>query len=205
MDVYGWRQELFDMTARYAQAGLIAVLPQLFHRIGSPGFPTPAGPGEPLPPGMNNANDVTSMDDTVMDTGAIVAALQVGSLGATATRISGIGYCMGGRHALAAQVAYPDAIGAGISAHGGRLVTPDETSPHLLVAKVQGPFHFAMATDDPVCPDAHQEIIKAEAQRKPNVTWQKMAAPHGWSFRDRYCYDEAAAEAIWDLSLNMFA
>ena len=40
MDVFGPREELDDIARRFASAGYLAVVPQLFHRLGSPVFAT---------------------------------------------------------------------------------------------------------------------------------------------------------------------
>ncbi len=47
MDAVGWRDELDAMTARYAEAGYLALLPDLFHRLGTLRFPDPH-PDRPL-------------------------------------------------------------------------------------------------------------------------------------------------------------
>jgi dienelactone hydrolase len=43
MDAFGLRPELDGMCRRYAEAGWVTFLPDLYYRLGSPRFPCPAG------------------------------------------------------------------------------------------------------------------------------------------------------------------
>lgn len=50
------------------------------------------------------------------------------------------------------------------------------------------------------------EILKGEASRTGGlVTVETLNAEHGWTFPDRWCYDQQAAELIWEISLRIFS
>ncbi len=204
MDLFGPREEMFDFCRRFTEAGFVALLPNLFHRLGSPVFPPANVKGEKPHPDAQAANRATTLDHTRTDTRAIVAALDNGLVGPRADGIGVIGYCMGGRHALAAAVAEPD-VYAGLSVHGGRLVDDTVDSPHLLIRHLTVPFHFAFAVDDGTCPEDHQALIRREAAASgPHVTCELYQAAHGWSFPERWRYDREASEAIWQRAIDMF-
>lgn len=204
MDVFGLREELFQMARAYARAGIGAAVPDLFYRLPISRFPVANAKDDPVDRAALAANNATTMQMTADDTRALVKTLGVRLPFAGHPRFLAIGYCMGGRHALAACAAHSDAFIGGVSAHGGRLVTQDATSPHLWIARLQRPFHFAFASDDPSCPEAHQKFLQdtARAHTAP-VTAAVHAAHHGWSFPDRWAYDAATAQAVHEHALAM--
>ncbi|UWR13337.1 dienelactone hydrolase family protein [Sulfitobacter mediterraneus] len=206
MDVFGLREELFDLARAYAQAGHIALIPDLFHRRPKSRFAPVNGKHAKLPPDLVAANVETTMDMVTSDTRALIddvlkereASTKLGGL-----RFFAVGYCMGGRHALAVSAQLGEVVG-GISAHGGMLVTQDANSPHLLVSQVTVPFHFAFAVDDPTCPYEHQQILRnlaAESDRQ--ISAKLYDAAHGWTFPTRWSYDADAAAQIHALALSM--
>lgn len=204
MDVFGPRAELFDMCRAFAERGVAAVLPNLFNRLGSPVFAPVNGHGAVVPAAVLHANDVTSMDMSVADTAAILDSLNAGNLPIAPQRICAIGYCMGGRNALAATARLAQ-VEAGISAHGGRLVTEEDTSPHRMIARLNKPFQFYHATDDDSCSDEDQWLIgEAALNAGPHVTSQRLAAFHGWSFAKRWSYDATASALVLDEAVSLF-
>ena len=199
MDVFGLRRELFDLAGAYAREGFAVYLPNLFYRVGDVSFPTPSGPEDRTDSAALRLNGETTPDMTARDLPAIF------DHAGGETRFAAIGYCMGGRHAIKALAAWPERLQAGASIHGGRLVTSDAGSPHLLIAGLRYPAYFAFAADDPACPAAHQAAI-AEAVARTLVTHriEHFAAHHGWSFPERYCHDAAAASRVFDVTRSLF-
>ena len=205
MDVFGPREELRDIARRFASCGYVAVLPQLFHRLGSPVFAPIGNPDDALDPAAVRANDATSMAGSAIDTRAIIDCASAGAFGIRCGLWGAIGYCMGGRHALSAAATHPRWVRAALSVHGGRLVDGSETSPHHLINGSSVPLYFAFAKDDPTCPQAHQTTIAQLAARSAGrVTVEHHDAAHGWSFPDRWCFDRAASERVWEQALAMF-
>lgn len=155
MDVFGPREELYDIARRYASHGYIAVLPHLFYRIGSPSFKPNNARGQKLEPAAVAAIRGTSLAMVSRDTAVLFEHADDGAFGRSVSSWGVIGYCMGGRHAMSAAARYPDRVRGGLSVHGGRLVTTDESareSPHLLLRQCRVPLHIACASNDPDCP-----------------------------------------------------
>ncbi|RKF36705.1 dienelactone hydrolase family protein [Paraburkholderia fungorum] len=208
MDGFGPREELYATARRYATRGYVAVLPHLFYRLGSPTFLPTNIKGQNLQPEQVAANDATTLELVRRDTLALFDFAAKGGLGRTVERWGVIGFCMGGRHAVAAAAAFPGYVRAALSVHGGRMVNnnmhPDGSS-HLLIQQCLVPVHVACARDDPSCPPEHQAILSAEAAKTNGlVTVETLDALHGWSFPERWCFDRKASDWIWEKSLNMF-
>jgi carboxymethylenebutenolidase len=205
MDALGIREELRDMARRLASAGYYVLLPNLFHRDGGPSFdPAPLAEGK-LDPRMMALNDALTTDMSVRDTRAMLdfaAADPAARFPAAA-----IGYCMGGRHAIAAASAYPDRIKALASMHGGRLMTEAANSPHRLIAKIAAEAYFAWSPDDPTAPLAHKAAIEEAlaARGLPHRVELHPGALHGFTFPTRYCHHKRAAELVWSRLFALFA
>ncbi|MGI9425843.1 MAG: dienelactone hydrolase family protein, partial [Hyphomicrobiaceae bacterium] len=162
------------------------------------------GRAAPLDRATVGANDATTMDMTLADTQSLVSAAKKEEFGFAPAEFFAIGYCMGGRHALVATTRCSE-VRAGISAHGGRLVDQTEQSPHLLVRDLTMPFHFYHARDDETCPTEHQKMITREAERAgPHIVSRTLDAYHGWSFPDRWSFDETASEHVWKQAIQLF-
>jgi carboxymethylenebutenolidase len=80
------------------------------------------------------------------------------------TKIGVVGYCMGCPYTLFTTAAVPERVGAGVSLHGGNLVTDKPDSPHLLVPKIKACYYFGIATnDDQRQPEAKDRLREAFA------------------------------------------
>lgn len=204
MDALGIREELRDMSRRFASAGYYAMLANLYYRDGGPSFdPAPLAEGR-LDPRMMALNDALSMDMTVRDTAALLD-FAAGDKTA-APYAASIGYCMGGRHAIAAAAAYPGRIRALASLHGGRLVTDAPDSPHRRLAGAHGEAYFAWADDDPTAPADHEAVIADVLAKRPapGRLEHHAGALHGFTFPERYCYHKRAAERVWSRLFALF-
>ena len=205
MDVFGPREELRDIARRFASCGYVAVLPQLFHRLGGPVFAPIRRADDPLEAAAVRANDATTLAMSALDTRAILDFAAAGGFGIAVESWGAIGYCMGGRHALGAAVSHPERVRAALSVHGGRLVDASESSPHLLLERAAVPLHLAFARDDATCPQAHQELLaQLAAASAGRVSVEYHEAHHGWSFPERWCFDRHASERVWERALAMF-
>lgn len=204
MDVFGLREELFDLARAFAAEAMMAVVPDLFHRLPVSCFP-PANDRDDKPSAeAARANDLTTTAMSRSDTSALIAWLDGGGASLRPTHYFAIGYCMGGRHALAAASAWPERVSGGMSVHGGRLVTDDPRSPHHMIADLRVPFHFACAKDDPTCPPGHCDVLRKAADKATaNVTLEVLEAHHGWSFPGRWSYDPTAAAHIHRQACDM--
>ena len=204
MDAFGLRPELDEMARRYADAGYVSFLPDLYHRLDQRHFRIPSTAGEPLDPAMNAANSRTTLAMSVTDTAAIldhVAANPAYGVG----RFGTVGYCMGARHALAAAATFRDRIAACACLHGGRLVWDGPDSPHTLIPRVSGALYFAFAADDETCPDQHKRLIEQTiAASSVRARTEQFSSAHGWTFPSRWCYDPVAAEHAFKAVIDLF-
>lgn len=206
MDLFGPRDEVYYFCRKFAAHGFVAVLHNMFYRLGAPIFEPANGRDDPVDPRAVEAGEATTVEMALEDTNALIDALDGGLLGVGIMSFGAIGYCMGGRHALAACARRCDRVKAGLSVHGGKLVREDGVSPHSLIQDVTVPFHFALAEDDPTCPDTHQLLIERTARDTgPHISCQRYAAHHGWSFPARWSYDADVADKIWTKAFDMFA
>lgn len=205
MDALGIREELRDMVRRIATVGYYVMLPNLFYRWGGPSFdPAPLAEGV-VDPKMVELNDRLSTAMTVRDTCALLEyAARKPVVGSAA---AAIGYCMGGRHAIAAAAARPDTFTAFASMHGGRLVTDRADSPHRQIRSTRGEAYFGWADGDSLAPAEHMREIEAELSARGGA-WRIELHPgalHGFTFPERYCYDKGAAERVWARLFALFS
>lgn len=204
MDAFGLRPELDAMCWRYANAGYVVFMPDLYYRLGDLHFEVPGGPDEALDPAMVTANVGTTVEMSIADTGALIAHI-LDSPGYGVSRLGTVGYCMGARHALGAGAVHRDRITAIACLHGGRLVWPGDNSPHHYIGRVAGAVFFGFAADDETCPDTDQALIENEI-RSCGIRGETehYAAAHGWTFPTRWCYDQGAAEHAFARVLTLF-
>jgi carboxymethylenebutenolidase len=202
MDAFGLRPELTAMAARFAEAGYLTYLPDLYHRLPQRRFAIPGSAAAPLDPAMAAANSATTLAHGLADTALVLAH----AAGRGITRLGTVGYCMGARHALLAAATYPDAIMAAACLHGGRLVWNGADSPHRAIARVRGALYFAFAEHDETCPEADQQAIEqALADRGGTGHAERYQAQHGWTFPTRWCHDRALADVAHARVLGLFA
>lgn len=203
MDAFGLRPELDGMCRRYAEAGYVVFLPDLYYRLGRLRFAVPSAAHEPLDPAMSAANTATTLGMSIADTGAILAhAAATPAYGVA--RFGTVGYCMGARHALGAAATYSGAIAACACLHGGRLVWDGPDSPHRYILLVAGALYFGFAAVDETCPDAHKDLIESTiAASSVRGQTEHYPAAHGWTFPTRWCYDPIAAERAFERVLAL--
>ena len=105
-----------------------------------------------------------------------------------------VGYCMGGRYALAAVTASLRVKFAG-AFHASNIAPVEGDSPHLRLAGVKGRIYIGVAGVDPTY-DADEHGRLAQALREADTdhiveTYHGMG--HGWVYPDLSIYDEAGA------------
>jgi carboxymethylenebutenolidase len=201
MDAFGLRPELAAMAARFADAGYLTYLLDLYHRLPQRHFAIPATAAAPLDPAMAAANTATTLAQGLADTALVLAH----AAGRGLSRLGTVGYCMGARHALLAAATYPDAVMAAACVHGGRLVWDGADSPHRAIDRVRGALYFAFAEHDETCPEAHQLAIEQALTDWGGVGLaERYPAQHGWTFPTRWCHDRGSAELAHRRMLTLF-
>lgn len=203
MDALGIREELRDMCRRIASVGYAVYLPNLYYRDGCVSFDPATLASGWMDPTMVKLNNGLSTDMSSSDCRAVLEHAAANAQVKFPAAV--IGYCMGGRHAIAAAAHHPQQVKAMASMHGGQLVSDSPKSPHLLIARMEAEAYFAWAQDDPVAPAAHAEIVKAALASTGHPHRVEFhAALHGFTFPQRYCYDQPAAEQVWFRLFSLF-
>lgn len=211
-DLLGIRPAVTDMADRLAAAGYTVLVPNVFYRHG----PAPTIPDMPdvVPAdqvwevagkALQVANQLAS-DDAMRDAGSWLDWLEAdpltsdGKLGVT-------GYCHGGMMSLRTAGTYPDRLAAVAIVHGSHLITDDDDSPHLGVARITGEVFFANGDQDVVTPPPEAARFE-QIMRDGDVRFRSEMYPganHGFTAPDfPSMYDHDATEAHWVGLLDLF-
>jgi len=214
MDIWGIRDELYDLARRAATVGYCAIVPDLYHRQGQVRFAfydergrmmTLEALSEERKAAVRAAGRQLSDAMVVEDTRALLAALGTFS-GAKDGPVGCIGYCMGGRHAFRVAGAFADRVKASLCLHGSDLVTDRPDSPHLDAVKAQGELYCGYAEHDrfaaePVRNAVEQAMRGSAAKFVPCL---HKGAHHGYALPDRDVYDQPSANRDWETAFAMF-
>jgi len=194
-EAFGVNEHMRDVTRRFAQAGFVAVSPELFHRTG-PGF---EGTYDNFPACMPHMQALTP-EGLTQDVQAAFDWLQKNPR-VQANCTASVGFCMGGRVSYLANSAVP--LQAAISFYGGNI------APSLLprAAQLHAPMLFFWGGLDAHIPQEQvRAVIDAVRQAKKNfVNVEFSDADHGFFCDARPSYNAAAARQAWDLSMRFLA
>jgi carboxymethylenebutenolidase len=194
-DAFGPRPTSFAVADELASAGWrVLMLDQFYDHI----------PYEPLTP--KSLFEEGPERDRVMqmflsvtmakvdeDVGAMLALAAERSQ--AETPFAAIGYCMGGRYALAAVTASPRVKFAG-AFHASNIAPAEGDSPHQRFAGTRGRIYIGVAGIDPTY-GAEEHGRLAQALREADtdhVIETYHGVGHGWVFPDLSVYDAAAAQ-----------
>jgi carboxymethylenebutenolidase len=215
MDVWGLREELFDVARRIATVGYFCLVPNFYHRLGKVRNEfrnrkgemitldkLPAAHQEQVLAPLKQLTDEMVVEDTkallkYADRNELVRGGPVGS----------IGYCMGGRHVFRAVQYFPSRFKASASLHGTDLVTTAPDSPHLCASQGLGELYCGFGERDRHTPPAviatiAKTLASAPLQYKYTI---HQGAEHGYALPDRDVYDKRAANRDWEIIFPMLA
>jgi carboxymethylenebutenolidase len=194
-EAFGVNAHVRDITARFAGEGYLAIAPELFHRTG-PGF---EGRYDDFPSTMTHMRALT---DAGMEADQRAAYDWLRENGAADSRVSAVGYCMGGRAAFLAAVTLP--LACAISFYGGG-IAPNANSPGLLgrVSELQAPMLFFWGgRDKHIAADQIRAVTDAlRTAGKSFVNVEISDADHGFFCDARSAYNPVAAAQAWPLTL----
>jgi len=199
-DALGLRPAMLEMAARLASHGYAVLVVNQFYRLRpAPVWPADLNFADPdQRAALMKAMASLSHDMLTHDAKAFVAFIDQQPEVSKTAKLGAVGLCMGGAMTIRAAAAAPDRVGAGVSFHGGGLVSDDPDSPHKLVAATKAAYHIGVAADDDEKqPDAKVKMQAAlEAAGRP-FTQEVYSAKHGWTVPDSPVYNEAQAERGW--------
>lgn len=194
-EAFGVNDHIRDIATRFAKEGYLTIAPELFHRTG-PGF---EGRYDDFPSAMPHMRGLT---DAGMEADQRAAYDWLRANGAADSRISAVGYCMGGRAAFLAALTLP--LACAISYYGGG-IAPNANNPGLLgrVRELQAPMLFFWGgRDKHITPDQVREVTDAlRASGKIFVNVEISDADHGFFCDARASYNPAGAAQAWPLTL----
>jgi carboxymethylenebutenolidase len=214
MDIWGVREELFEIARRVGTVGYYCMVPNLYYREGKVRHEFRDAENRMISlhtldlerrerviaPGTRLSNAMV-----VDDTGAILAFVAKGEP-VRPGGVGTIGYCMGGRHVLCVAGAYPDRMRASASLHGTYLISDAADSPHRLAKEFRGELYCGFAETDPYAPLSM--VAELEALLRPCPVDYRHAihrgALHGYALPNRDIFDAAAAARDWELIFAMF-
>jgi carboxymethylenebutenolidase len=214
MDIWGLREELFDIARRVAAVGYHVTLPNTYYRQGKVRFEFRNESGqmqhiESLPVDVQEQirDYMRALTDdlVVADAGTILKFLANEPV--TAGPKGVLGYCMGGRHALAAAGHYPDDFRATVSLHGTRLVLDTPKSVHRMADRFKGEIYCGFAERDSLATPADIAALAAALSDRKNVAYEYVVHPdtdHGYSLPDRDIFVQHAANRDWERIYAMF-
>ena len=213
MDVWGVREELFDIARRIAAVGYYCLVPDLYYRQ-----------GRVRNAFRNESNQMISLEllsdeqkeivraplrkltdaMVVSDTAALLEHLK-SDAAARRGPAGCIGYCMGGRHVLRVAAAFPDRFKACASLHGTNLATDAPDSPHLQMGDCDCDLYCGFAQWDKFAAPATIEAL-AQALKGTRVKYRYEIHPdadHGYALPDRDIHDRHAANRDWEIIFGM--
>jgi carboxymethylenebutenolidase len=201
-EIFGVHEWIRDICRRFAAAGYHAIAPDLFARAGD--ATKVADFKQLVGTIVSKASDAQVMAD--IDATYAFA----GKHGGDVTKRGITGFCWGGR-IVWLYAAHSADLDAGVAFYG-RLVT-DKTELQPLsvveeVGKLKAPVLGQYGEADKGIPMADVEamrnaLVKAD-KSPPDAITVHAGAGHGFMADYRPSYDEAAAKAAWDATLNWF-
>lgn len=205
-DIAGLRDAYEIMARTLAAAGYAVLVPNPYYR--SAKAPVLTSLSQWFDPAMQaKLKPMMALVDgaaIARDTNAYVSWLDVQAEVDTRRAMGVGGYCMGGSYAVRSAAAAPARIKAACSFHGAQLVTDKADSPHLLMAKTQAHYLFAIGQNDNAQHPEELGILRAAGGTDRPVEAEVYPADHGWCTVDSPNYDKAQADKAWGRMLATF-
>jgi carboxymethylenebutenolidase len=189
-EAFGVNAYIRDVADRFADLGMLAVAPELFHRTTEAGWEAPYGNFDVIRPHMSALTPQGLVDDA--RNAFEFAASQPG---VDADRIACVGFCMGGRVSYLANAELK--LRAAISFYGGGI------APDLLdrAARQHAPLlMFWGGKDAHIPPEQYRAVADAlTAAGKTHAQVVFSDADHGFFCDQRPAYNAKASQQAWAL------
>ena len=216
MDVWGLREELFDVARRVATVGYFCVVPNLYYRQGRVRNEYRNAKGQMITLDSLSADQkarvlapLANLTDelVVADIASILKYLD-GNPAVKHGAAGCVGYCMGGRHVFRAAANFPDHFKASASLHGTDLVTDGKDSPHLQMSKARGEVYCGFGEKDRHTPPSTVETLDRTfaamgVGHARYIHEVHRGAEHGYALPDRDVFDKQAANRDWEIIFAM--
>lgn len=206
MDGIGMRPAILEIGERIARAGYYVLLPNLFYRVEFTALDPAKAFTDPVLRAdlMGRVIPSASVPNVARDMGAWISWLRA-QPDVVHGRIGLVGYCMGGRLALAMAGHFGDLVAAVAAYHPGGLATDSPESPHRLADRIRARVYIAGATNDRSFDDAQKERLeRALTEAGVDHRIETYPARHGWVPSDTPEHDVAATKRHWETLLDLF-
>ena len=214
MDIWGVRDELFEIARRVGTVGYYGMVPDFYYRQGKVRHEFRDAQNRMISlhaldeerkqrviaPGRRLSNQMV-----VDDTGAILDFVRRGEP-VRPGGVGAIGYCMGGRHVLCVAGHFPEHVRASASLHGTSLISDATDSPHRLVKQFRGELYCGFAETDPYAPLSMVKELQELLGPCP-VDYHyaiHKGAQHGYALPNRDIFDPHGAARDWEQIFAMF-
>jgi carboxymethylenebutenolidase len=215
MDVWGVREELFDIARRVGTVGYYVMVPDFYYRQGAIRQTYVDSEGKRISlarlskeeQAKVTARSAATPDWMIVDdVGAIISFLKSGGEPVKPAQMGSVGYCMGGRHAQVAGVNYPDHFRASASLHGTYLISDKPESSHRKLDQMRGEYYCGFAETDHYAPpemiaELGQILDKCQVGYMPVI---HAGTLHGYALPDRDIFHKGAAERDWEMIFAMY-
>jgi carboxymethylenebutenolidase len=206
MDGLGIRPALFEMGERLASHGYYVLLPDLYYRSGYTATEGSRLFSDPVlrEDWTKRVLPTVTIEKIMRDMPVLLALLDESAL-VRHGKIGTVGYCLGGKFALAAAAYFPERVAAAASYHGGGLATDAPDSPHLLAPRIKARVYVGGAIEDRGFDDTQKQRLEdALTQAGVAHTVETYNAKHGWVPTDTPVHDPVAAEKHWQTLFDLF-
>jgi carboxymethylenebutenolidase len=199
-DAAGVRETFRQFGDRLANAGYVALVPDIYYRAGDwAPFDIATVFTEPQERNRLFGMVRTLTNDRVIADAGAYADFLLGRPEVAGSAIGTTGYCMGGRMSLVTAGGLGDKVAAAASFHGGRLALADDpSSPHLAADRITAAVYVAGAEEDDSFTPAQAELLDgALTDAGVNHTVEFYPAHHGFAVPDNPTYDAEASARHW--------
>jgi carboxymethylenebutenolidase len=215
MDVWGIREELYDIARRIGTVGYYCIVPDFYYRQGRVRHEFRDKNNRMISLAALPEADrkrvgapLAKLSDSmvVADTGALIRFLDAGEP-VHPGAMGSVGYCMGGRHVMSVAAAFPERFRASAGLHPTSLISERPDSPHLHASKLRGEFYCGFAETDPYAPLSMIEELRVLLAGCPVRHHFEIhaGAVHGYALPDRDIHHKRAANRDWELIFAMFS
>lgn len=214
MDIWGVREELYDIARRVGTVGYYSLVPDFYYRHGKRiHFEFRNEKNQTISINRLDEQKLSEIKGrpklsnkmVVDDTGAILKFLKTAEF-VRRGGVGAIGFCMGGRYVMCAAGTYPEQFIASASLHGTTLISDQDDSPHRLAHELRGELYCGFAEHD-----SHASlpmVRKLEELLKPYLVRYRFivhpGAEHGYSLPGRDVHDRQATTRDWEMIFAMF-
>lgn len=208
MEAFGLNDHVRDLVGRLAEAGYVALAPDLYYRESEDTRPIPYSEPDRAADmvmrtvALSDAPEERVKDDRMLaDLAAALAALRADA-GVDAERVGLLGLSTGGRLAFLAACRDPAPVRAVVVFYGGRIVPIVEESRAL-----RAPTLLLFGEKDTGISLPQVDRIRAELEHHgaPHEIETYAGAGHGFLSQGRSSYDAASAERAWQRALDWLA